>query len=215
MGRTAHPGVGTLKSSATHPMREEKPTRTEEKEMLSAENHRRRWLACLTAVVIAFALAIPAQASSTRVPGHQHDRYDSNDNGFPDADVTVTGKYEALYAYDAGGDWYWDLGDGRVQGTVGAVADLDQETLTVCDYQNQYRGTFDDDPFMDSGWIKNNIRCHGYDGNSTFTYVIVHETDPRYAGNPDWAIWGTWEYHVNSQSGEGNLVHRPDRPVTP
>jgi len=34
----------------------------------------------------------------------------------------------------------------------------------------------------------------------------VHETDPRYRGNPDWAIWGTWEYHVLTISEYGNLV---------
>ena len=32
---------------------------------------------------------------------------------------------------------------------------------------------------------------------------------PRYTGNPDWAIWGTWEYHVLTISGFGNLV-RPE-----
>jgi hypothetical protein len=72
-----------------------------------------------------------------------------------------------------------------------------------------------DDPFLDSGWIKNNSRCHGHEGNSTYTYVIVHQSDPRYRGNPDRAIWGTWEYHVDARSGQGNLVRRPDRPLTP
>lgn len=73
----------------------------------------------------------------------------------------------------------WDLGDGRVYGTVGSIDELDQATLTVCDYQVQYRGTFGNDPFVDSGWIENNIHCSGDAGNSTYNYLIVHETEPR------------------------------------
>ncbi|HEU4320634.1 MAG TPA: hypothetical protein VFS66_11185 [Acidimicrobiia bacterium] len=172
-----------------------------------------RWLIALAAIVVAFALAVPAHASNTRVPGHQHDRYDSDGNGYSDEGVKVTGKYESLYAYDDNADWYWDLGDGRVQGTVDAVEELDSETLTTCAYQVVYRADFGNDPFMDSGWITNNINCSGYDDNGTYHYLIVHETDPRYTGNPDWAIWGTWEYRVLTESGSGNLV-RPERPVT-
>jgi hypothetical protein len=41
----------------------------------------------------------------------------------------------------------------------------------------------------------------------------VHETDPRYTGNPDWAVWGNWEYHVLTETGSGNLVRRPETPV--
>lgn len=158
----------------------------------------------LMTIVALLAGAFPAAADSTIVPGQQG-RYDADHNGIPDEDVVVTGKYESVYAYDAN-DWYWDLGDGRVDGTVDSIEDLDQTTLTVCDYQVQYRGTFENDPFLDSGWIKNNINCSGYDDNGTYNYVIVHETDPRYRGNPDWAIWGTWEYHVQTVSGQGNLV---------
>ena len=143
---------------------------------------------------------------STTAPGFCHNRYDQDNNGYPDAGVTVTGAYTSLYAYDATGNYFWDLGDGRVQGTVGSVDALDQATLSVCDYHNQYRGNFENDPFLDSGWIKNNIHCSGYDGNATYHYLIVHQSDPRYRGNPDWAIWGTWEYHVLAQSGQGNLV---------
>lgn len=162
-----------------------------------------RTTVALMTIIALVAVALPA-AGSTVVPGQQ-DRYDANDNGSPDEGAVVTGKYESVYAYDAN-DFYWDLGDGRVQGTVDTIDDLDQETLTVCDYQVQYRGSFDDDPFLDSGWIKNNINCSGYDDNGTYNYVIVHETDPRYTGNPDWEIWGTWEYHVYTTSGQGNLV---------
>ncbi len=166
---------------------------------------RRTTVALMATVPLLVGVALPA-AGSTIVPGHQQDRYDTDGNGFPDEGVAVNGKYESVYAYDANGDWYRDLGDGRVQGTVDAIDELDQETLTVCDYRVQYRGSFENDAFLDTGWIKNNINCSGYDDNSTYHYVIVHETDPRYRGNPDWAIWGSWEYHVLTISGQGNLV---------
>ena len=138
--------------------------------------------------------------SQTTVPGHC------------DKDGTVVGHYTSLYAYDANGDWYWDLGDGRVYGSVETVDALDQTTLTTCDYVVNYRGDFGDDPFMDDGWIQNHINCSGYDDNNQYNYLIVHESDPRYEGNPDWAIWGTWEYHVLTISGFGNLA-RPEVPV--
>lgn len=145
-------------------------------------------------------------STSTRVPGHQKDRYDQDGNGFPDEGVYVNGHYTSLYAYDANGDWYWDLGDGRVQGTVGSVDALEQDTLTTCDYVVNYRADFGNDPYMNAGWIQNHINCSGYDDNGQYNYLIVHETDPRYRGNPDWAVWGSWEYHVLTESGQGNLV---------
>lgn len=171
----------------------------------------------LLVVVLATATSLlafgsVARAASTLVPGHDSPRYDQDGNGYPDAGVYVNGHYTSVYAYDAGGDWYWDLGDGRVYGTVGSVDDLDQATLTVCDYENNYRADFGNDPFMDKGWIQNHINCHGYDDNGHYNYLIVHETDPRYRGNPDWAIWGDWEYHGLTISGEGNLV-RPENHV--
>jgi len=56
-------------------------------------------------------------------------------------------------------------------------------------------------------------RCsYRYDGTGAYNYLIVHQTDPRYTGNPDWAIWDTWEYHVLTESGSGNLV-RPESHV--
>lgn len=171
----------------------------------------RLWVTTVSLIVL-FGLTIPAQGS-TRVPGHDQSRWDQDGNDIPDEGVTVTGKYESVYAYDAFGDWYWDLGDGRIQGSVGSVDDLNAETLTVCDYQVHYRGNFENDPFLDSGWIINNINCSGFDDNNTYNYLIVHETDPRYTGNPDWAIFGNWEYHALTESGEGNLVRRPDRPL--
>jgi FlaG/FlaF family flagellin (archaellin) len=181
--------------------------------------------ALLAAVVVGGVLVgttmwfIPSgenQLAATVVPGQQKkidtNKIDQDDNDIPDEDVTVNGKYTSLYAYDDLGDWYWDLGDGRVQGTVASVDDLDAGTLTTCDYQVQYRGNFENDPFMDSGWIMNNINCSGYDDNGTYNYLIVHETDPRYRGNPDWSVWGTWEYHVLTESGKGNLT-RPQNAI--
>ncbi|HEX5982640.1 MAG TPA: hypothetical protein VFY69_00385 [Solirubrobacterales bacterium] len=151
-------------------------------------------------------LALPGGAfAGTAVPGHTGDRTDADGNGYPDAGVLVTGHYTSLYAYDASGAYHWDLGDGRVYGAA-SVDDLDQATLSVCKYVNGYRGTFGNDPYLDTGWNSNNIRCYGHDGKATYRYQIVHETDPRYRGNPEWAIWGNWEYHVLTESGAGNLV---------
>lgn len=159
------------------------------------------------AVALAGIVGINETAEAeTKVRGHQGPRYDQDENGFPDAGVKVNGHYTSIYAYDANGDWYLDLGDGRVQGTVGAIDELDGATLSQCDYVNNYRADFGNDPYMDEGWIQNHINCSGYDGNSHYNYLIVSSTDPRYTGNPDWAEWGTWEYHVLTQSGDGNLV---------
>lgn len=166
-------------------------------------------------------LAVPASAfaagggncdpNSTRNPGFCSDRYDQDGNGYTDAGVFVTGHYTSVYAYDTS-DWYWDLGDGRVQGTVGSVDDLDQSTLTVCNYEVNYRADFGNDPFMNEGWIINSIKCSGFDDNNHYMYLIVSQTDPRYTGNPDWAVWGTWEYHAYTVSHFGNLV-RPEHAV--
>ncbi|KAB1194828.1 hypothetical protein GJR96_09045 [Haloferax sp. MBLA0076] len=140
-------------------------------------------------------------------------KYDDEDgNGIPDEGEVVTGTYKSVYAYDANGDWYWDLGDGRVQGTVGGVDELDQETLTVCDYKVQYRGSFENDPFLDSGWVRNNINCKGYDDNGNYNYLIIHKTDPRYTGNRPPAFGGDWEYFVDVESKLGNKLVRPQNP---
>lgn len=166
----------------------------------------------LNLLTLGFLLAIVSPAiAATTVPGH-FGKYDSDNNGYPDAGKQVNGHYTSVYAYDDGGDYYWDLGDGRVHSTVSSIADLDQDTLTQCDYVINYRGGFNNDPFMDSGWIQNHINCRGYDDNNHYNYLIVHESDPRYTGNPDWAIWGNWEYHVLTQSHLGNLV-RPEHAV--
>jgi hypothetical protein len=145
--------------------------------------------------------------ASTRVPGHDRTS-DLDANGYPDAGKLVNGHYTSVYAYDASGDYYWDLGDGRVYKTVPSIDDLDQSTLTVCDYNVTYRADFGNDPYMNSGWIRQNIVCRGYDypkGPAVFFYLIVHKTDPRYTGSPEWAVWGDWEYFVLVESGSGNL----------
>ncbi|MDX1691609.1 MAG: hypothetical protein R3290_11365 [Acidimicrobiia bacterium] len=166
----------------------------------------RKTLLVLGLALLMVLMAVPAAGAGTRVKGHEKARYDQDDNGYPDAGVYVNGHYTSLYAYDANGDWYWDLGDGRIYGSVGSVDDLDQATLTTCDYVVNYRADFGNDPYMDAGSIMNNINCKGYDGKAHYKYLIVHETDPRYTGNPDWAVWGSWEYKVYAVSGEGNLV---------
>ncbi len=145
----------------------------------------------------------------TPVPG-QRTRADADGNGYPDSGRIVTGTYESLYAEDAQGDWWWDVGDGRILGTVASLEALDAATLTRCDYQVSYRGDFGNTPSLDSGWINNSVRCHGH-FRGTSHYLIVHRTDPRYTGNPEWAIWGDWEYRVLTESGFGNLV-RPFHP---
>lgn len=153
------------------------------------------------------ALALPAGAgAATTVPGQTGGRVDADENGYPDVGVVVTGHYTSLYAEDASGDWYWDLGDGRIYTHgVESIEELDPATLTTCDYVVNYRGTFENDPYMDTGWIMNNIRCHGYE-SAVYHYLIVNESDPRYRGNPEYAVWGNWEYHVLTESGTGNLI---------
>lgn len=168
-----------------------------------------RRLVVVFTVICMLLVPSSVMAKSTAVPGHQSSRYDKDGNGSPDAGVFVNGHYTSMYAYDDNGAWYWDLGDGRVQGTVSSVDELDQETLTVCNYVNNYRADFGNDPFMNEGWIQNHIKCRGFDDNGTYNYLIVSQTDPRYRGNPDWAVWDTWEYHVLTESGSGNLVRKP------
>lgn len=166
----------------------------------------KKLLTCIGAALVLAAVAAGPAVAATTVPGQTgKTRIDSDGNGYPDAGVDVVGHYTSVYAYDAA-DYYWDLGDGRVQGTVGSIEELDPATLTVCDYVVNYRGDFGNDPYLDSGVIFNHIRCHGYDDNGVYQYQIVQESDPRYRGNPDFAIWGSWEYHVLTESGAGNLV---------
>ena len=153
---------------------------------------------------LAMALLVPstAMAASTAVPGHQG-KGDADNNGYPDQGVVVTGKYVSVYSYDANGDWYWDLGDGRTQGTVASADELDQDTLTTCTYQNVYRGTYNNDPYMDSGWISNQINCTGYE-KGTYNATYVSQDDPRYTGTGT-RIWVTWEVHRDTWSQYGNV----------
>lgn len=157
-------------------------------------------------VFIAIILLISLAYGNTRVPGHEQERFDLDNNGYPDEGISVNGHYTALYAYDFDGRWYWDLGDGRILGTVNSVEELNQDTLTICDYIVNYRGKFENDPFLNSGWIQNNINCSGYDDNNHYFYLIVHKTDPRFRGNPEWSVWGDWEYHTLTVSKQGNLA---------
>ena len=160
----------------------------------------------LFTLVLLFSLVGVTSAQNSTAVGNWQRNGDQDNNGIPDEGVVVSGHYTSVYAYDVNGDYYWDLGDGRVQATVGSIDALDAATLTTCDYVVNYRGTFENDPFMDSGWIRNNIRCYGYDGNSNYNYLIVHESDHRYTGNPELAEWGNWEYVVYAVSGVGNTV---------
>lgn len=164
-----------------------------------------------TLVTIAFLLSASSALAATTVPGQTGARFDKDHNGIPDAGLYVSGHYTSVYAYDANDDYYWDLGDGRVYG-VSSISDLDQSTLTTCDYVINYRADFGNDPYMDHGWIQNHINCSGYDDNNHYNYLIVSNTDPRYTGNSDWAVWGTWEYQGLTQSHLGNLVKSMGHP---
>jgi hypothetical protein len=156
-------------------------------------------------LLVAVALVALPTFAATTVPGHTG-KYDADQNGIPDAGAYVNGHYTSVYAYDDAGGYYWDLGDGRVQGTAASVAALDQGTLTVCDYVINYRADFGNTPFMDQGWIQNHVKCRGFDDNNHYNYLIVSDKDPRYTGNPEWSVWGNWEYHVLTESHTGNLV---------
>jgi hypothetical protein len=130
------------------------------------------------AILSAALLIVPttAGAASTVVPGQQ-DRYDADQNGFPDAGQIVNGRYSEV---DTFGD-------------------------TVCKLVVTYRGDFGNDAYLNSGEISNHYECKGPDGNQTFNYQIVSQDDPRYRGNPDWTVFGGgWEYHVLTQGGQGN-----------
>jgi hypothetical protein len=129
----------------------------------------------ILALASAALLIVPATAAAgTVVPGQ--DRYDADNNGSPDAGQVVNGRYTDTYV------------DGS----------------TTCELTVTYRGDFGNDPYLNSGVIANHYVCKGPDGTQTYNYQIVDSTDPRYTGNPDWALWGTWEYHVLTQGGQGN-----------
>lgn len=100
------------------------------------------------------------------------------------------------------------------QGRDGAVNGHYTTEAGDCHYVVNYRGDFGDDPYLDDGWIFNHISCE--DG-AVFNYLIVHESDPRYTGDPDNAIWGTWEVKVLTVGGpidgpHGNLLRPSEAP---
>lgn len=128
-------------------------------------------------LALACLAVVPAAATAaTTVPGHTGSRTDADNNGISDAGVQVVGNYNDTYV------------DGA----------------TTCSLRVNYRGDFGNTPYLDSGVIFNHYVCKGPDGVQTFNYEIVSRDDPRYRGNPDWAVWGTWEYHVLTQGGQGN-----------
>lgn len=118
---------------------------------------------------------------------------DGDGNGYPDAGQLVRGGSTANYSYDALGNWYYDLGDGRTEGNVRSVDALNPATLTTCENIISYRGDFNNDPQLDSGWIRNRFQCDGYDDAYRANILIVHESDRRYRGDRERAIWETWE----------------------
>lgn len=130
--------------------------------------------ALLTIAVLAFP-AVAAAGTST-VPGHTGSQTDTDGNGFPDAGVQVVGNYTDVWV------------DGA----------------TTCKLRVNYKGDFGNDAYLNSGEITNHYLCKGPGGTQTYYYQIVSSDDPRYSGNPDWAVWGTWEYHVLTQGGQGN-----------
>ncbi len=138
---------------------------------------RMSFLMVLVAALIVALTAAPAFAG-TVVPGHDPNKH-------PDR-------------IDADGNGFPDEGV-----TVNGHYTLEQ---SGCSYVVNYRGNFENDPYLDSGYIYNNVRCP----EGPYNYLIVHETDPRYRGNPDWSIWETWEFHTLTVPGVGNLV----RPYT-
>lgn len=157
------------------------------------------------------ATARPGKANGR--DGSRSDVADEDGNGIADEGEVVTGRYRAIYAYDGDGDTYtYNLTNRRLEGgTVGDVDALDPATRTVCHYTVQYRGTFENDPLQDTGWIKNVITCKGAE-KGAYSYLFVHESDPRYTGDGP-AIWGDWEYHVLTVSGSGNVVITDTRPA--
>lgn len=167
----------------------------------------RRFLIVILGLMVLAALPATAGAATgdnCKIPNGG----DADNNGIGDAGVQVVCNYDSVYAVDGDGNYYWDLGDGRVYTSPGisSIEDLDEATLDVCKYRVHTKGSFNNDPFMDSGVISNMIRCYGANGTSTYHYQIVHETHPQFRGIPELSIWGTWEYHVLTESGNGNLA---------
>lgn len=164
-------------------------------------NHSRRTLLRTTGLAALGLASLPTAMAQSR--GNEGSNSD-----------TVSGMYKSTYAYDANGDWYGEnmSNRGLESGTVGSISELDQDTLTTCYYKVQYQGSFGDDPYLDMGWIKNNVVCKGYEPDNR-NVLWVHESDPRYTGTGQPAFGGTWEVHVDSRRGEGNVLTDKVRPA--
>lgn len=143
----------------------------------------KRSITAAAAALAALGLGIaPAAASpSNEIPGQLGPRVDSDGNGYADEGVVVTGMFTQTYVEDG----------------------------TTCDYIVHFRGTFENNPYQDTGWISNNIQCTGEEPGA-YSYLIVHETDQRYTGTGT-PIWGDWEIHVETASGEGNVEQHANR----
>ena len=157
----------------------------------------------LIIIAIIFSFTLAGLAAGTVVPGHAK-KCDQDGNGFCDDGVMVNGHYTALYAFDANGDWFLDYGDdrpGSPAGTVSSVDKLEDSTLTVCDYVINYRGDFGNDPFMDSGWVQNHIKCSGYS--------VKNGDIPR---STNFTIdYPGGQYRVYTVSKEGNILVVPEK----
>jgi hypothetical protein len=95
------------------------------------------------------------------------------------------------------------------QGRDGAVTGHYVTEQGGCTIVVNYRGDFGGDPYLNDGWITNQMTC---DDGSTASYLIVHASDKRYTGNPDRAVWGTWEIVKETVSGTGNIAN-PQSPM--
>lgn len=184
---------------------------------MTARNTRRGFLCRAAGAVAALSIVGSGAVTAKRSPGRDSSRSDFADddgNGFADEGEVVTGRYRAIYAYDGNGDIYtYNLSNRHLEGgTVAGVDDLDETTRTVCYYNVQYRGTFGNDAYQESGWIKNVITCKGRDKGS-YTRLYVHTSDPRYTGDRPEAFGGDWEYHVDTESGSGNTLVTDTRPA--
>ncbi len=119
------------------------------------------------------------------------------------ASLSAVAVASPAFAYDSGTTVPGQSGrDGAVTGHYTLVQG-------GCEYIVNYRGDFGGDPYLNDGWIMNKIKC---DDGGVYTYLIVHETDPRYTGNPDRAIWGSWEIVKETVKGSGNIAN-PNRPT--
>ncbi len=96
----------------------------------------------------------------------------------------------------------------RTDGPVNYKTTLENYQDSGCDYILFGRGEFqsraDGSVFQTTGWIKNHIVCE----DGVYNYTIVHNTDPRYTGDVDNAIWNTWEIVKYTESGAGNTAKR-------